>query len=109
MSGLPIVESILSAAPGVTGIVGSKVFYTTAPQNTVPPYLVIVGTNEDDETLLQGAARFPESYVTVVSYGADFPTVEDLGNQIIAALEDSRGTYRGRTATVSRDAGDSFD
>jgi hypothetical protein len=109
MSALPVIEAILTASAPVQNIVSGKVFYTTAPQGTAAPYVVIVGTNEDDETLLQGAAKFPESFVTTVSYGADFPTVETLGNAVIAALADADGVWRGRKAKVSRDAGDSFD
>ncbi|MFI0843976.1 DUF3168 domain-containing protein [Mesorhizobium sp. IMUNJ 23232] len=109
MSALPVIESILSAAAPVTAITGNRIYYSVATQGAQVPYVVIVGTNESDETLLQGAAQYPEAFITTVAYGADFPTVETLGNAIIAALQDSRGTYRGRTATVSRDAGDSFD
>lgn len=109
MSGLPVIESILTASAPVTAITGNRIYYTTAPQGTAVPYVIIVGTNEDDETLLAGAAKFPEGFVTVVSYGDSFPVVESLGNAVINALQDQRGTWRGRAATVSRDAGDSFD
>ncbi|MFI0846439.1 DUF3168 domain-containing protein [Mesorhizobium sp. IMUNJ 23232] len=109
MSALPIIEAILSAAAPVQNIVSGKVFYSTAPQGTVAPYVIIVGTSEDDETLLAGAARFPEAYVTTVAYAVDYPQAENLGNAIVAALQDQRGTWRGRTATVSRDRGGSFD
>lgn len=109
MSALPIVESILSAAAQVTAIVGNRIFYTTAPQGAARPHLVMVQTVERDERLLQGQSQYPESLVNVICMGDDFPAVEDLGNAVIAALQDAAGTYRGKHAALARDDVDSTD
>lgn len=109
MSALPVIEAILSAAAPVTGIVSNRIFYSVAPQGAAVPYIVLIGTSEGDEVLLQGQAQFPEGLISVAMYGADFPAVESLGDAVIAALQDAAGTYRGRTATVMRDGGGSFD
>lgn len=109
MSALPIVESILSAAAPVTAIVGNRIFYTTAPQGAARPHLVMVQTVERDENLLDGQAQYPESLVNVIVVGDDFPAVENLGNAVIAALQDAAGTYRGKHASLSREDVDSFD
>lgn len=109
MSALPIVEAILSAASAVTAIAGDRIFYSVAPQAAARPYVVMIGTVERDETLLAGQAQYPEGLVNVACYADDFPTVEKLGNAVIAALQDAAGTCRGRAATVSRDDVDGFD
>ncbi|MDQ6434391.1 DUF3168 domain-containing protein [Mesorhizobium sp. LHD-90] len=109
MSALPIIESLLSAAPAVTGIVSDRVYYSVAPQGAALPYIVMVGTAETDEVLLQGQAQFPEGLVSVAMYGADFPTIESLGDAVISALADASGLYRGHEAKVQRDGGGSFD
>ena len=109
MSALPIVESILSAAAPVTALVGNRIFYTTAPQGAASPHLVMVQTVERDEKLLAGQAQYPESLINVIAVADDFPTVETLGNAVIAALQDAAGTYRGRHAALAREDVDSFD
>ncbi|MFI0847871.1 DUF3168 domain-containing protein [Mesorhizobium sp. IMUNJ 23232] len=109
MSALPIIEAILSATPAVTAIVFDRIFYSVAPQGAALPYLVMIGTSEADETLLQGQAQFPEGLVSVACYAADFPAVESLGDAVISALQDAAGEFRGKQATVTRDGGGSFD
>jgi len=109
MSGLPVVEAILSETPTVTALVSDRIFYTVAPQGTACPYVVIIGTLERDEPMLEGQAQYPEGLVNVVCYADNFPTVESLGNAVIAALQDASGTWRGRAATLMRDDVDGFD
>lgn len=109
MSGLPIIEAILSAAAPVTALVADRIFYTTAPQGAPRPYAVIIGTMERDDAMLDGMAGYPESMVNVVCYADDFPAVEALGDAVIAALQDAAGTWRGKAATLRRDDVDSFD
>lgn len=109
MSALPIVESILTAAAPVTAIVGNRIFYATAPQGAPRPHLVVIQTVERDERLLAGQAQYPESLVNVIVVGDDFPTVETLGNAVIAVLQDAAGTYRGKHVSLAREDVDSFD
>jgi hypothetical protein len=109
MRALSIVHAILTAAAPVIAIVGSRVYYSVAPQGSPLPYCVLIGTAERDETLLAGAAQYPEGLISVACYADDFPTVEALGNAVIAAAQEAVGTWRGRAATVMRDEGDSFD
>lgn len=109
MSALPIVEAILSGAAPVTAIVSTRIFYSVAPQGAARPYVVLIGTLERDENLLQGQAQYPEGSVNVVCYADDFPAVEKLGNAVIAALQDAAGTWRGKRANLRRDDVDSFD
>lgn len=109
MSGLPIGEAILSAAAPVTAIVSDRIFYSVAPQGAARPYLVIIGTVERDDAMLSGQAQYPESLINVVAYADDFPTVDTLGDAVIAALQDAAGTWRGKSATLRREDIDSFD
>ncbi|EKF17857.1 tail completion protein gp17 [Nitratireductor pacificus] len=109
MSALPIVEAILTADAGVTAIAGTRIFYSVAPQGAPRPYIVIIGTVERDEILLAGQAQYPEGLVNVACHADDFPTVEKLGNAVIAALQDAAGIYRGKAATLSREDVDGFD
>lgn len=109
MSAMPIIEAILSAAAPVTAIVGNRIYYSVAPQGAPRPYAVLISSVERDEKLLAGASQFPEGLVSIACFGDDFPTVENLGNAIIAALQDAAGTYRGKHTSVSRDDVDGFD
>lgn len=109
MSALPIVESILSASPAVASKVGNRVYYVTAPQGAPRPHVVMVQTVERDEKLLAGQAQYPESLINVIVVADTFPEVEDIGNAVIAALQDAAGTYRTRHASLAREDVDSFD
>lgn len=109
MSALPIIEAILSAASPVTALLGDRIFYVIAPQGAVRPYAVLLQATESDEHLLQGAAQFPESSINVVVYGDTYPAIEKAGDAVVAALQDASGVYRGKRASIRRDAVDSYD
>jgi hypothetical protein len=99
----------LSNAPAVTAIVSDRIYYSVAPQGAQRPYAVLIGSVERDETLLAGQSQYPEGLISIACYADTFPGVENLGNAIIAALQDASGTWRGRAATIMRDDVDGFD
>lgn len=109
MSALPIIEAALSASPAVTARVGGRIFYSVAPQSTTAPYVVLVGSGEGEENMLQSASGWPEGAVQAIVVAATFPAVEEIGNAILATLKDATGEWRGKAATIWRDDIDAFD
>jgi hypothetical protein len=59
--------------------------------------------------MLDGMRNIPKGWVSIACYADTFPGVENLGNAVIAALQDAVGTFRGNSAALSRDDVDGFD
>lgn len=103
MSGAAIVQDILASDGTVIGLVGDRIYYTVAPQEAALPHLVILKGGLDEEIMLTGASGYPAERIFIACHGADFAVAESLGDAVIAATRDKRGTFAGKSATVWRD------
>lgn len=90
-SAVSLTVKALLAAPGVTGVVSTRVRPYPLPQGESLPAIAVAMSSEADEALLQGAARYPEATVQIHciatgSTGAS--TAIELGERVKEALRD---------------------
>lgn len=86
MSALHILISALEAAPYVTAQVGQHIYAGRASQNAPLPNLVVTTASERDPIDLDRRGGLREARAVVVCRGETFPSAEDLGEAVIAAL-----------------------
>lgn len=90
MSALHIAIDKLKATGGVTAIVGAKGIYPIQlPQTATLPCLEINIVGGSDQHMLTGAGGYYEHRVSIRCFAADALGVIDLGNAVLAALQDN--------------------
>ena len=110
MSAIPIVIAALQASAPVVALVGTNIHAIVAPQAGAFPSCVVMATSESEEyALAEGAIGLPEARVTVICRGSSAGDVSRLGDAVVAALKNARGTFAGSAATIWRDDVDSTD
>lgn len=85
---LEIVSAALLASGDVTALVGQRVYPVLAPQNALFPNIVITLISDNDDQMLSGAAKLPESRVSVISRGTDATEMMDVADAVKLALRD---------------------
>lgn len=88
MSGLDITVRTLLADARITDIVGQRVYPIVPAAGAKYPNIVVHLIHESDPDLLQGAAKFPESRVSIESRCDDIGTLYDLGQAVIDVMQD---------------------
>lgn len=110
MSAVNITTQALLAAAGVTALVGQRINPGPFPQSETYPAIAVHLVSEPDEYLLQGAAQYFESRVSIECGGTTFGSVDTLGEAVKTALSDIHlGAYAGKTATFYKEATDATD
>lgn len=111
MSSVAITIQALLAAPGVAALVADRIYPIAAAPFTgqgEPLDDVIVNlTHEDDETLLQGASRFPEGRVSVECRSVSAASAIRIGEAVKEALQAIAGdVIAGRKAWFFKEGTD---
>ncbi len=109
MSALPFVKKAIDDDTSIANLIDDRVFYSVAPQSTPTPYVVLVQSGGSEPYMLAGASGWPEGDVQTIVVGSTFIEVEEVGEALIAALKNWRGTWNNRLASIRREAIDSFD
>lgn len=102
-----IVYSIASSAPGLTALVGTRIYPVVAPESVISPYIVFKESNYDSEisatmgTGGTGTGPFLSTIQFVIAYedekqGVNCAAVVDsIAAQVKAAFNDYHGTVGG--------------
>lgn len=85
---LDIITEILLADAGVVALVGNRIYPLMSPQNSALPNIVVTQVSDNDPMHLAGAARLPESRVSVVSRGATATQMMNVADAVKVALRD---------------------
>lgn len=104
MSAPLIVEKALDMAPGVTGLVGKRIYGGRASQGAPFPNIVVARTSEREPIDLSRAGGLREARVVVICRAERHIDAEELGEAVIAALA---GYTSPEGAEIDRDAVDS--
>lgn len=88
MSGLQIATTLLSANAGVIALVSAaKVFPIDAPQNTEAPYLLVNHVSGRDEQMIETSGKYYRTRISVQAVSRSAMEVMDIGDAVIAALD----------------------
>lgn len=109
MSAVSIAIQALLANSGVTDLVKKRINPNVAPQGGDMPDIVVSLIFDNDDLLLSGAARYPEARVSIACRGTTFKSVDAVGDAVVTALRDLRGTFAGRSATFFKEGTDVTD
>lgn len=89
-------RSILTGAAGVTGIVGTAIYWGLAPQDRALPFVVLNTVSGVPDYALSGATGLTGSRVQVDCYAASYSGAKYLARAVIAAVS----AYRGEVSSV---------
>ncbi len=111
MSSVAITIQALLAAPGVTALVADRIYPIAAPPFNDPGEhhddIIVNLIHEDDEMLLQGAARFPEARVSIECRSVSAASAIRIGEAVKTALQEIAGdTFAGRKAWFFKEGTD---
>jgi hypothetical protein len=109
MAATVILRAALLADPTVSDLIGARAYYSVAPQGAARPYCVIVHTGERDGRHLGGMSQYPEASLSVICIADSHQAVDQLGDAVVATLQDAKGVIAGREAVFARDAVDGSD
>lgn len=109
MSAVSIAVQALLAANGVKALVKDRINPNVAPQGTDLPDIVVTLISDHDDVLLAGAAQFPDARVSIACRGTSFKSADAVGDAVVAALRDLRGTFAGKAATFFKEGTDVTD
>jgi hypothetical protein len=86
LSALTIVNTTLLDAPGVTSLVGTKVYPVVSPAQTAPPVIVVNRVSGDDDAMLSGAMRYYRNRMQVDCIAVTAKSAEQIGEAVLDAL-----------------------
>lgn len=87
-SAVSLTVKALLAAPGVTGVVSTRIRPYPLPQGESLPAIAVAMSSEADEYMLQGASQYPLSGVLLHCIGRSASEAIELGEAANRALRD---------------------
>lgn len=101
------IKSILTSTTPVTNVVANRI-YGSLPTDPQFPFLVFTRTDTGSYNTLQEAHAFQRAEITISIWADDFPTVFDLANKVLSALNGYRdstcqGIFLVRQVTIQTD------
>lgn len=108
MSAVNATIQALLANSGVTAQVAQRINPGTAPQSGALPDIVVSRVSETPTYGLARASDLTEARIQVECRARTSTAVEKVGQAVIAALKDGRGTFASK-ACVFRAAGSDYD
>lgn len=100
MSAEKVITALLKAAPGVTALVGPRIFAGVIPQGTALPACAYnhISTVERNQALsMNEAVTVATSRIEVAAHAKDYPTQKALLSAIRTACRNKRGVFNGVT------------
>ncbi len=82
----------LKAFAGLTALVSTRIYSSTAPQNVVSPYVTLFRISTDRLSAMGLDIGIARARVQVDSWGATYASAKDVAEQVRAALQRFRGT-----------------
>lgn len=93
--------ALLTASSAVRALVGERIYWGVAPQDSPLPRLVLNVISATDHPHMQGAGGFWQYRVQVDSYGADRPAARTLSRAVRGEIN---GTQAGEIRLILFDA-----
>jgi hypothetical protein len=102
--------SYLLASSGLAALVGTRVYWTRAPQNVAKPYAALQRVSGNRDYHMLGPSGLVESRVQIDCYAVTALTAEALARAVDAALsgwhaDDIRGVFRDSMRDLPTDTG----
>jgi hypothetical protein len=89
--------SELQATPGVTALVGARIYPGVAPQNATAPYITYERVSQRVEHDLNGGGSLCVARMSYLCHAATYAAAKSAGAAIVAALDERRGVMGGVT------------
>jgi hypothetical protein len=85
----------LSTFPGLTALVGPRVYPVEAPQETARPYVVFLTVSTQRLNHLGGPSEVAQARIQIDAYATSYAAAVAIGTQIRAALDQLTGVWGG--------------
>jgi len=90
----------LLATSGVTALVGEKIHYVKAPQDVVPPYIVLTKITSNPTYSHDGAVNLCESVIQISIFATTYNSVKLIAAQVKNVLNAYSGTMGGVSGVI---------
>lgn len=109
MSGVSLTVKALLSRTAVKAITGQRVYPFPLPPGAKLPAIAVAMSGEDDEYLLDGAARYPETALQLHCVAADAKAALELGEVVKQEMQDLHYTAGGADALFTKESLDYTD
>jgi hypothetical protein len=106
MSALVTSIKTLLASPGVVALCENRIHPIGEPDGTKRPNIIIYIISSNEGYHMAGANSYPDSRISVECRGIDAPSVDRLGDAVVAALSGTQITIGGVNAVYFKEGGD---